>query len=133
MENYTADYYRNELVDWKRTAAYYDDETVSLRQRLAEVIQRNSIPGIAYRVEEQQGKIDAAAEQFLLLEEQVKKQEKLLVKDNLVPGENAALNIDIETKQSELRKAMQLAEKAFVEIKYNCLDFLSEVLKKHKI
>jgi len=131
MENYTVDYYRNELADWKRTAAYYDSESISLGERLAAVIRRNNIPGIAYKVEEQQGKIDAASERFLNLEEQVSNQEKMLVKNSLVTEHNAALSVDVEKKQNELRKAMQLAEKAFLETKYACLDFLSQVLKKN--
>ncbi len=54
MPNTIAEYYSDELADWKESIAFYTGETDELEKRLGEVIRRNSITGIAEKVEYQQ-------------------------------------------------------------------------------
>ena len=64
MATTIAEYYSDELVDWNRMIAFYHHEMDEFEKKLAEVIQRNSIPNIAAKVEKEQHKLDKVAEKF---------------------------------------------------------------------
>lgn len=129
MPNDITGYYNEELTDWKRLLEFYEEELGELQQRLGEVVQRNSIPGIGAKTEAQQDLLNNAAESFYTLLPLIQKQQKELTTNSHVI-DNAELSIQTEKKQHELRSGMQLAEKNFIDAKYSCLNFLSEILKK---
>lgn len=129
MATTIAKHYADELVDWSRTIAFYNQEAVEFGIKLAEVIQRNSIPHIAERVEEQQDKLDAVMNKLNGLHIQMQQQETLLKTDSTFI-DDTLINTETEKKQSELRLRMLKAEKEYIDTKYACTDFLSGTLKK---
>jgi hypothetical protein len=129
MATTIAAYYTDELVEWKRLIAFYNSEMDELELKLAEVIQRNTIPNIAFKVEGQQDKLNIVSEKFYQLQLQIQQQETAL-KTNSTYIENSAINTETEKRQNGLRRSMQQAEREYVDIKYDCYNFLSGTLKK---
>jgi len=57
MPNTIAEYYNDELLDWKNTISFCNSEIDEFSMKLGDVIRQNSITGIADRVESQQSLI----------------------------------------------------------------------------
>lgn len=121
----------DELVDWNRLIAFYNNEMDEFESKLAEVIQRNTIPNIAAKVENEQKKLNAVSGKFYKLQAQIKQQESSLKTDSTLI-EDAQIKAEMEQHQSELRRSMQQIEKEYIDVKYACYNFLSETLRKKK-
>lgn len=131
MPNSIAEYYTEELDEWNDTIIYYNDEMVELGNKLAEVIRRNSIVGIAQKVEAHQKLLHQVSEKFNKLETDIQQQEAALKTDSTLI-DNTLINDEIEKRQLELRNQMQAAEKEYIDVKFDCYNFLSGTLKKKK-
>ncbi|MDP4284312.1 MAG: hypothetical protein Q8891_07810 [Bacteroidota bacterium] len=131
MSTTIAGYYLDELVDWIQLIGFYNREIIQFGNKLAEVIQRNTIPNIAEKVEAQQGRLNEVAVRFGRLHKHIEKQHsKLKVDHTLI--DNKLINAETEKRQNELRQEMEQSEKIYVDVKYACYHFLSETLKKQK-
>jgi hypothetical protein len=124
-----AEHYTGELVDWSRLIAFYDQEATEFETKLAEVIQRNSIPNIAAKVEEQQDKLNVMMKKFNRIRIQIRKQGAALKTDSAFIDDKL-IHAETEKKQNELRWDMQQTEKEYIDTRYACSEFLSERLKK---
>lgn len=131
MATTIAEYYLDELVDWNRLIAFYNNEMDEFESKLAEVIQRNTIPNIAAKVENEQKKLNAVSGKFYKLQAQIKQQESSLKTDSTLI-EDAQIKAEMEQHQNELRRSMQQIEKEYIDVKYACYNFLSETLRKKK-
>jgi hypothetical protein len=131
MPNTIAGYYTDELVDWNKTIHYHYQEITELETRLAEVIRRNSIVGIAEKVELQQTRLNHISQVFYNLESDMELQEAALRTDSTLI-DNEKVDDEIERRQIALRKKIQAAEKEFIDMKFDCYNFLSGTLKKKK-
>lgn len=131
MATSIAEYYSDELVDWNRQIAFYDQEMHEFELKLAEVIGRNSIPHIAAKVEVQQQKLDAVAGKFESLRVDIQQQQASLKTDSTLI-DDSLIRTGMEKQQNELRRSMQQAEKEYIDVKYDCYNFLSETLRKKK-
>lgn len=131
MATTIAEYYLDELVDWKRLIAFYNHEMDEFEKKLAEVIQRNTIPGIAAKVEKEQNKLNAISGKFHQLHLQIQQQIASLKTDSTLI-DDALMKAGIEKQQNELRRSMQQSEKEYIDAKYACSNFLYETLKKKK-
>lgn len=129
MATSIAEHYTDELADWSRLIAFYDHEAIEFGIKLAEVIQRNSIPNIAAKVEKHQDNLNAVMKIFNQLQIQIRKQGTTLKTDSVFI-EDTLINTETEKKQNELRRDMKQTEKEYIDAKYSCSDFLSETLKK---
>jgi hypothetical protein len=99
-----------------------------LENKLAEVIQRNTIPHIAEKVENEQDKINAISAIFNRLQESIVRQDqKLKTDDSLI--DDALINKETANQQDNLRSQMQAAEKEYIDVKFGCYHFLSDILK----
>ena len=129
MATVKAAYYTDEINGWYETIRFYDEEMNEMEEKLSEVIQRNSIMGIAVQVEAHQAKLNGVAEKFYRLQLQMKQQEDALYTDSTVV-DDAQINEATESLQVMLRHNMQQTEKEYIDVKYACLNFLSATLKK---
>lgn len=129
MATTIAIYYTDELTEWNRLIAFYNHETDEFGAKLGEVIQRNSIPHIAAKVEEQQDKLNVISKKFNRLRAQIRKQEAALKTDRTFI-DDTLINTETEKRQNELRRNMQLTEKEYIDTKYECYNFLSGTLKR---
>lgn len=129
MATIKAQYYTEELSEWKRLISFFYQEIDEFGTKLAEVIQRNTIPDISTKVEEHQGKLNAVLKKFKRLQMQIRKQETALKADDSYIDDTLIIT-ETEKHQSELRRNMQQVEKEYIDTKYACYNFLSETLKK---
>ena len=129
MATSLAKYYMDELVDWNRAIASYLEELNEFELKLGEVIQRNIIPDIAAKVEDQQNKLNQVSGKFHSLPGLIQQQKIVLKTDNAFI-EDALLTAETEKQQNELRRIMQQTEKEYIEKKHECNNFLSGTMKK---
>lgn len=131
MPNTIAEYYTDELNEWNNAIIFHNNEINEFEHKLGEVISRNSIVGIAEKVEAHQNLLNKATEKFYKLAMEIQEQEAALKTDTALI-DNTLINDDIEKRQIELRSKMQRAEKDYIDIKFDCYNFLSDTLKKRK-
>lgn len=131
MATNIAEYYLDELVDWDKLIGFYNQELDDFEIKLAEVIQRNTIPDIADKVEAEQDKLNAVSHKFYMLQDKIQQQETALKTGNKSINDTL-INAEFEKQQSDLRRSMQQLEKDYIDIKYDCYNFLSGTLRKNK-
>lgn len=131
MNTTIAGYYADELAHWMRLIGFYNREIGEFEHKLAEVIQRNTIPHIAEMVEVQQSSLDKVLARFKTLYTLIEKQNTVLKTDHSLI-DNSLIDDDTNERQNELRQKMEQVEKFYLEVKYGCYHFLSETLKRQK-
>lgn len=129
MPNTIAVYYIDELSEWKDSVTHCYHEIDELTRKLADVIRRNSITGIAEKVEVHQDMLNQAADNFYRLETGIQQQEEALKMDSTLL-DNEHINHETANRQNELRQRMQAAEKQFIDVKFDCYGFLAGTLQK---
>lgn len=129
MTTNIAEYYLDELIKWNKLIDFYNQELDDFEIKLAEVIQRNTITGIAGKVEAEQDKLNAISHKFYLLQDKILQQESTLKSDHEFISDTL-INTEIEKQQSDIRQNMKQLEKEYIDIKYDCYNFLSGTLKK---
>lgn len=128
MATTIAEYFSDELIDCSGTISFYNAELLEFTHKLEVVIRRNSISGIAAKVELQQAILNNIAAKLYALRAEFKEQKASLKKDNVFV-ENSLINHETEKQQSKLRHKMKMAETEFVDAKFDCYNFLSGTLK----
>ncbi|MBX9781721.1 MAG: hypothetical protein K2X48_00370 [Chitinophagaceae bacterium] len=129
MSTTIAAYYSDELTGWNEAILFYNEEVDELEQKLEEVIRRNSIQGIAEKVETHQALLNHTSEKFYRIQLQIQQQEAALKADSTLLDDTAIKN-ETGQKQNDLRREMQAAEKEYIDAKFECYNFLSGILKK---
>lgn len=129
MANTIGEYYSDELVEWSNAIAFYKRALIVFEDKLGEVIRRNSIAGIAKKVEAHQTLINNLKDRFYLLQLDIHKQaEELKIKGMSMDDEefyNSLLK-----RQIKIRQQMQTAEKEYIDVKFKCYSFFTDTLKK---
>lgn len=129
MPTIVTSHFSNELNDWNHAIEFYYEEMEGLTRQLGEVISRNSIIGIAAKVEAEQEIVNQARKQFEEIQDDINEQlEQIHSDDSLI--EDQGVTEEMKQKQSSLRQQMREAEKNYVDVKFNCYRFLSDTLKK---
>jgi len=129
MATNIAEYYTEELIGWTNSIHFYTEEIDQIEEKLAEIIRRNSITDIAEKVEAQQIFLDEVSEKFSRLLFEFKDQEALLKKDGKFKEDNL-IDLKTEDTQTDLRRKMKEMEKDYIDVKFNCANFLLGTLKK---
>ena len=128
MSTIQSSYYSNELSDWGHAIGFYEEEIDNLGQQLGEVISRNCIIGIAEKVEAEQTLLNQAAAKFRNIQLDIENQEGLLRTDSTFIDDTGVTD-EMQEMQDAIRRKMQEAETAFVDVKFHCYRFLSDSLK----
>ncbi|HEY8659940.1 MAG TPA: hypothetical protein VIL78_12960 [Hanamia sp.] len=129
MATTISEYYTDELLDWNNSIVFYKNEMDEFTQKLGEVIRRNSIVGIAERVEEHQALLNKVGDKFYRIQIDIQQQGQALKSDSTLLDDRL-INTETEKRQVELRSKMQAAEKEYIDVKFTCYNFLSGTLKK---
>jgi hypothetical protein len=129
MPTNIAEYYISELLDWNNAIIFYNEEMEEIEQKLEEVINRNSIVGIADKVELQQTLINEVSDKFYKLQNEIQEQSGTLQSEGKLK-DDALISNDYELQQFEIRQKMNKVEKEYIDKKLNCYNFLSTTLKK---
>ena len=129
MPTTIAEYYIAELLDWNNAIIFYNEEMEEIEQKLVDVINRNSIVGIADKVEVQQTLINEVSDKFYKLQNEIQEQSGSLQTDGKLKDDSLISN-DYELQQFEIRQKMNKVEKEYIDKKLNCYNFISATLKK---
>lgn len=129
MATTISEYYTDELLDWNNSIVFYKNEMDEFTQKLGDVIRRNSIVGIAERVEEHQTLLNKVGDKFYRIQIEIQQQGQALKSDSTLLDDRL-INTETEKRQVELRSKMQAAEKEYIDVKFTCYNFLSGTLKK---
>ena len=129
MSKKISEFYIEELSDWIKSIGSYIDEISTLEQRLEDVIARNTVVDIAAKVEVHQMMLDNVSNKINeLKQEYLIQKNELFVNDNPVADDKITQEIELKMKLNALKFSQ--IEKEFIDIKYYCISFLIEVLKK---
>lgn len=119
----------DELDGWKESIEFYTETLESIGDRLAEVISRNSIVDIAAKVEVYQIMLDKMIINMKLLTNEIETQVQSIKEDvNLV--DDKLITTTISENQKSLRDKIQKSEREYIDVKFECNEFLSTTLKK---
>lgn len=129
MPSKIAEYYVVELLDWNNAVIFYNEEMEEIEQKLEEVISRNSIIGIADKVEVQQNLLNEVSDKFYKLQNDIQQQSNSLQLDGKLI-DDTLISHDFEIRQFDIRQKMHAIEKEYVDKKFECYNFLSGTLKK---
>ena len=131
MSSIIAQHFTDELKIWSDAIHFNNGLSSQLEDRLEEVIRRNSIVDIAAKVEVHQTLLNTMEEKFTALEDEILKQHDLLTEnDSLI--DDSQININMQQQQLVLGEKIKNAEKEFVDIKFYCNAFLSQILNQKK-
>lgn len=129
MPTNIAEYFSDELIDWTNAINFYTGEMEQVKDKLGEIIRRNSIVDIAEKVEEHQNLLDDVSNKFTRLQFDFKDQDEALRRNgNFV--EDTLLDLKTEEQQNRLRNLMQETEKEYIDVKFICGKFILGTLKK---
>lgn len=129
MSKKIAEYFLAELISWEQSLDFYKEEIGSLGVQLEEIIQRNSIVDIAAKVEAHQVLLNEILDRFSKISLEIYNQKKIIQPEVEVIAD-ADLSDQIRISQDDVRKHVQNAEKDYIDVKYFCYEFLSEILHK---
>ena len=129
MPSKIAEYYVVELLDWNNAVIFYNEEMEEIEQKLEDVISRNSIIGIADKVEVQQNLLNEVSDKFYKLQNDIQQQSNSLQLDGKLI-DDTLISHDSEIRQFDIRQKMHAVEMEYVDKKFQCYNFLSGTLKK---
>lgn len=129
MSKQIADYFLAELISWEQSFDFYKGEIGNLGIQLEAIIQRNSIVDIAAKVEAHQVLLNEILDRFEKISVEVYQQKKRIQLKSAVINDNELTDY-IRLQQDEVRKLVQIVEKDYIDVKYFCFEFLSEMLNK---
>jgi len=122
-------FYLDELSEWGEHIDYYHQECAEIESKLYELIRRNSIPDIAAMVEARLEALSSISAQFITLEGEIAHLEELFSMNGSSNRFENGVDASTERRQDALRNNMQAAEKNYIDTRYECHQFLSDMLK----
>lgn len=128
MPTTIAQRYFEELENWTESIQFYSVEMNHLASKLYEVIRRNSVVGIADKVNTYQVRLNNLSEKFDTLLEYIDAQETEINSDGKLLND-LDISLEVDKQQSELRKKMKVLEKKYIDAKYACTNFLMSSTK----
>lgn len=128
MKSNIARFFLEEIEGWKQQIEGIHDETGVLEKKLEAVVRQNTITGIAAATEAHQSLLDEQSRNLDGLLEECERQE-LMLSAMSEPSETGVLPQPLRNRQNQLRKKMQKAEKDYLDIKFSCHDFVSNMMK----
>jgi hypothetical protein len=129
MASSVAEYYINELNDWKDSIDFHLDEINQYEEWLSGIINKDSIPKLAGSIEHYLNEIFMSKANFVQTKDKLDLAEKVLLK-GMVPLENPQVTDTMKSQQKDLRKNMWQMEKDYLDAKFNWDQFLSDSIEK---
>jgi len=122
-------YYDDELNSWIESIQFYIGEIQALGNRLDAIVTRNSIVDIAAKVEVHQLLLNKVNKKLVDLLLEIKKQHANIQKQKKENPEAAAQKA-LEKEVKKMALVFKKLEREYVDIKYYCNEFLTDMLKK---
>jgi len=122
-----AEYYTNELDDWKDSIYLHLERISESEEHLNELLHYNTIPNLAANVEHNINQLFLLRQNLLGLNRKISfLKEKLFSKD--APVRDELITDEIKKQQKEIRDNIYKVEKEFLDIKHACDVFISSAI-----
>jgi hypothetical protein len=128
MKNNVARFFLEEIGEWTEQIEKIQEEVSGIEKTLESIVRQNTITGIAAATEAHQNLLDKQIDVLGELQDEFNKQEMLLNPDGK-SVKNGSLTTLLRNRQHLLRKKMKKAGKEYIDIKYSCHEFVSNMLK----
>ena len=129
MRKKIASFYNEELNSWIDAINYIFIEIAELEKRLEDIVSRNSIVDIAAKVEVHQLILNKSKWKCVSLKDEFLKQKAMLIVNKKLLADNMVTK-EIEKSMRDYSLKIKQLEKQFIDVKYICNEFLSDMLKK---
>ena len=127
MTNSIAEYYINELDDWKDLVDFNLEEIDELEEWLQEILNYDSLPILAATVEHNLTQLVLLKQNLHQLKDEMQSLEGKLYKGQ-TPVDNETVTEEISKHQNSLRDSMNSIEKQYLDIKYACDRFVADTI-----
>ena len=124
-----ARHFDDELNGFNDSLHFYLSEIHLLEKNLGEIITRNSVVDIAAKVEVHQLLLDNITSKIKSLQAEISDQ-KVKLKHNDQYLSDSEISVQLETEHASLLRRVKNIEVEFIDLKYYCNAFLSEILKQ---
>ncbi len=128
MSKRISKHYYDEIQNWQDSISLYISSIIKLEERLNEIVLRNSIVDIAAKVEVHQLLLEKIMDKLHRIQIDLRIHESSL-KENDVFIDDKSISTEVERLHVELTDKVKNAEKEFIDVKYYCNTFLTEILK----
>ena len=128
MSKRISKHYYDEIQNWLESISMYISSIIKLEERLNEIVLRNSIVDIAAKVEVHQLLLEKIMDKLHRIQTDLKIHESTLQEDDVFIDDQNLSN-EVDTLHVELTDKVKNAEKEFIDVKYYCNSFLTEILK----
>jgi hypothetical protein len=122
-----AEYYMEELEDWKNIIALHLHEIDELEEWLNIILQYDTVPMFEAKGEHYLNQFHLFKQNWLKLRKTIETLEARLLTDER-PIENKLVSDELKAEQKELRNKMRNIEKDYIDTKYDCDDFVAETV-----
>lgn len=127
-----AEYYLDEIYTWRDALIFHLEESEELREFLQEILQLNSVPGLALMAEHQLSAMFNIREVLHALRAEGERLQKALQQQQR-PISNQEITPQMKQDQRNLRARMLAAEKEFLDTRYKCNEFIAEAVSQQHI
>lgn len=127
-----AEYYLDEIYTWKDALIFHLEESEQLQDFLQEILQLNSVPGLAMMAEHQLSAMFNIREVLQVLKAEGEGLQQVLQQQQR-PISNQEITERMKQDQRNLRARMLAAEKEFLDIRYKCNEFIAEAVSQQHI
>lgn len=128
MTTSIAEYYLNELHDWKSAIDLYLEEIDDAEEWLQSILHFDSVPALAAKVEHHLNQLLLSKENLLRIKSFIQSSEQKFYKDRLPVG-NDLVTEDAKAAHKQLRTEKHKAEKEYLDAKYSCDEFLATAVE----
>ena len=129
MSKKIASFYEDELNRFTLSISFYLEEILKIENSLDGIVRRNSIVGIAAKVEVHQLMLNKVSDKLKLLLDELRSF-KVVLKPNGVLLKNDAITKEMENQIKIMSTSFKNTEQEYTDVKYYCNNFLDEMLKK---
>lgn len=124
-----AEFFIQELEEWRDSIQYYLGEIDELEEQLQVLLQLNTVPGLAARVEQYLNDLHATRLNFLARNRSLEGMESKLFRQQ-VPVENEWVTADVKRQHQEMRTGIHKLILEYLGLKLPIREFLADTLDK---
>ena len=128
MTTSIAEYYLNELNDWRSAINLYIEEIDDSEEWLQTLLNLDTIPAFAAKVEHYLNQLFLSKENMFVLRSVIQSAERKLYRDQ-IPVLNEAITDDVKAQHTQLREEMHRIEKEYLDTKYERDAFLADAIE----
>lgn len=116
-----ANYKTDKLIEWDHSITMYYKDMKELKKKLRDLVIQDNSPALAQRVRDQLNLLNHSAHKFYYLQIEIQQQYYSLkagyTHDN-------SINMGTDKRNLELAHIMEISEKQYKAIKFDCCNFL---------